>query len=272
MVDFVFSLVGLVVGFLIGLTGIGGGAIMTPVLILFLGVSPLTAVGSDLAYAFVTKVFGAIIHLKNRTVDLSVSVHLVFGGLPGSVIGVKLLSTMSDYGYPAETYLKQILGGTLVLVSMIILYQSRIQGKENKMEIKSVDEEGVRRGALFSFTDKLHVYTVIVGFIVGLLVGLTSVGSGIFLLVFLLLLHPIHDRLVVGTDIVTATFLVGAAGLAHFSYGNVDISLVVSILFGSIPGVYWGSHAHVKVPIRKIRQILAVIILVSGIMLINSIH
>ncbi|MFH1404303.1 MAG: sulfite exporter TauE/SafE family protein [Candidatus Altiarchaeota archaeon] len=260
MFDPRFSLAGLVVGVLVGLTGMGGGAMMTPILILLMGVKPLTAVGTDLVYAGATKIVGAIVHYRNKTVDLNVAGHLIIGGVPGSVLGVWTLKYLGDHQYAVDQFIRTSLGLALICISLFILIQARFQRKTTI--------EGTQ--CLFRFTPRLHVYTIVVGFLVGLLVGVTSVGSGVFILVFLLLLHPIQDGRVVGTDILTATFLVGAAGVTHLAYGNVDMPIVASILAGSLPGVYFGSHMHVRIPIKKIRIILAAIIMVSGVALINA--
>lgn len=250
---------GLLVGSLVGLTGMGGGAIMTPVLILLLGVAPLTAVGTDLAYASVTKIVGAVTHYKQNTVDLKVAGYLALGGVPASMLGVYLLNYLKGSQYPVDSFIRAVLGVVLIIVAFFMLIQTIL----NKKDWRN------KHNGLSKLPPKISFYTITVGFIVGLLVGVTSVGSGVLIITFLLLLHPIQDEKIVGTDLVTAAFLVTTAGLSHLISGHVDFKLAGFLLLGSIPGAYLGSKIHIKTPMKGIRIILGLVILASGIALIK---
>lgn len=252
--DWHIPVAGFIVGLLIGLTGMGGGALMTPILIIFLGIKPTLAIGTDLVYAAVTKLFGGALHLKQRTVDLSLSFYLALGSVPGAILSVaivKRLAAQSQFG--VDQFLTHALGVTLLLVAGSLLLRPLVQRRTP------------RQALCMARKPRHHVYTVLLGFGVGLLVGMTSVGSGILVMVALLLLFPyLVTSKIVGTDVFHGAILVSAAGAAHFYAGNVNIPLVAALLIGSIPGVLLGSRLSVKVPEKALRPILASVLLVSG--------
>lgn len=254
-----FSLAGAFVGFLVGLTGMGGGAIMTPILILGFRIPPITAVGTDLVYVTVTKIIGTLTHYRQDSMDTKVAKFLLFGGLPGLTLGFLVLSFIEKHGDSVNAIIQDTLGTVLVLIAMFTILEILIRDKSSVNQQKG----------LFKMTPAVKLGTIIVGFIVGSLVGVTSVGSGVLITVFLLLFHPIQDDKVVGTDLLTATFLVAFAGLMHSYSGNVDYGVAGMLLLGSMPGVYLGSKVHLKLPMKYIRVLLSVIVMASGVMLLR---
>ena len=251
--DWHISIAGLFVGFLIGLTGMGGGALMTPILI-FLGVRPTVAIGTDLVYAAITKIFGGTLHLKQRSVDLTLVFFLALGSVPGSLIAVNIIKRMSAVSEAGvDEFLTHALGLTLLLVAATLLIRPFVQSRTPRQTLCMARKR------------RHHLYTVLLGFVVGFLVGLTSVGSGTLILIALLMLYPyLVTSKIVGTDVFHGAILVSAAGLAHFTVGNVNLPIVGSLLVGSIPGVLLGSRLSVQVPEMVLRPILATVLLVSG--------
>lgn len=259
MFDFEYSIAGFLVGSLVGLTGMGGGAIMAPLLILLFGVSPLTAVGTDLAYVAITKVVGALTHYRQDTADLTVAGRLVLGGVPGAILGVQILNYLKESQYPVNLIVRDVLGLVLVIVASFMLFQTLLRKNDFKDNYKRLSNP----------TLKLSIFTILAGFVIGLTVGVTSVGSGVLTIVFLLFLYQIQDRKAVGTDLVAATFIAIAAGFFHLLSGNVDLNIVGSLLLGSVPGVYIGSKIHLGIPMKYLRILLSVIIIISGLALIK---
>lgn len=248
------AIAGLLVGFLVGLTGMGSGALMAPVLIFVLNVKPSLAVGSDLVYASVTKVFGAFQHYKHGTVDLSLTRWLATGSVPGALLGAQAVGWLrGTYGESFEEMLLKVLGVAFVLVSTSILVKSFLP----------------KRGAVLDhfggMTPTRKASTVVLGFLVGLLVGITSVGAGSVLMTVLILFYPIATTRLVGTDIFHAVLLTAAAGASHFLAGNVDLVLVTNLLVGSIPGIVVGSRLVSVAPDRLLRSVLAVVLLLTGV-------
>lgn len=253
--DWHIAVAGLLIGILIGLTGMGGGALMTPILILFLNVKPVFAVGTDLVYAAITKVFGGFFHWRQNTVDMKLVGTMAIGSVPAALSGVLLIEYLKTIiGIEAlNEMIKHWLGIALVLVALTLLLRPLISRKASQ-ERRCV---GVKT--------RPAIYTVLLGASVGLLVGLTSVGSGTLIAVALLLFYPyLSMSRVVGTDVFHGAILVGVAGLAHFGAGNVEIPLVVNLLIGSVPGVIIGSKLSVKVPESFLRPALVTILALSG--------
>jgi len=249
--DWTIPLLGFLVGFLVGLTGIGGGSLMTPLLILVGGVRPLVAVGTDLAYAAVTKAVGAVVHCRQRTVDFRIAWQLAIGSIPAALAGVFFIRWMkggADNG-TVDWFITRALGIALVLVAVNLLLRP--------FHRKEPGEAKIQRPLKWQKT-----LTVLAGMGIGFLVGVTSVGSGSLIAAALLVLYP-HLPLsrIVGTDIFHATFLGAAAGLAHFSLGSVDLPLLGGLLIGSVPGVWWGSRLAVTVSDKVLRPILATVLL-----------
>jgi uncharacterized protein len=249
-----FPVSGFLVGILIGLTGIGGGALMTPFLILVLGTRPVVAVGTDLAYNAVTKLVGALIHWRQGTVDLALVKRLAIGSVPAGLAGVGALSALTRSGADPDEAVKRALGGALILVAAILL--SRVLG----IELPDIPQRW--RAALQGRG------TVIVGAIVGALVGFTSVGSGSLLVPFLMTVFPLTAVQVVGTDVFHAAILVSVTALGHAHEGSVDWGIAAGLLVGSIPGVALGSWMAPRTPARALRVGLAALLLVTGISLV----
>lgn len=241
--------VGFIVGILIGMSGVGGGVLLLPVLIFGLRVPPLIAVGSDAVFNFFTKIPASIMHLKKGTVRRQVVIALALGSIPGSIGGVKLLMHIRHlYGDGVNNFIKMAVGVLLIIIPTLLLFQ------------KQIEERVANRPP----TMKGFAGMVGIGLLAGFLVGMTSVGSGSIIMMLLLLFYSFPPKINVGTDILHAVILTGVTGLLHFRLGNVDPGLVVSLLIGSIPGGLLGSHLATRVPMLWLRRILCTLLLVTG--------
>lgn len=241
--------VGFVVGVLIGMTGVGGGVLLLPVLIFGLRVPAIIAVGSDALFNFFTKIPASLLHLRRGTVKLKVVVALAIGSVPGSILGVKLLMYIRHlYGDGVNSFIKSFVGILLIVIPILMLFQRRIE-----------DRVSHRPPTMKGFAGMAAI-----GLVAGFLVGMTSVGSGSIIMMLLLLLYSFPPKVNVGTDIVHAVVLTGVTGLLHFRLGNVDPSLVVSLLIGSIPGGLLGSHLSTRMPMLWLRRILCALLLITG--------
>ena len=241
--------VGFIVGILIGMSGVGGGVLLLPILIFGLRVPPLMAVGSDALFNFFTKIPASIMHLKKDTVRPKVVAALAFGSIPGSIGGVKLLMHIRHlYGDGVNNFIKMAVGVLLIIIPTLLLFQRRIE------------ERIVHRPP----TMKRVAGIVAIGLLAGFLVGMTSVGSGSIIMMLLLLFYSFPPNNNVGTDIVHAVILTGVTGLLHFRLGNVDPGLVAWLLIGSIPGGLVGSHLATRVPMLWLRRILCTLLLITG--------
>jgi uncharacterized protein len=255
-VDFALVAFGLGVGILVGMTGIGGGSLMTPMLILVFGVTPVTAIGSDLAYAAVTKTVGGYKHWKQRTVDFTLSSWMAVGSVPAAIFGVYVLTLLEDWlGGDFEDAVIWLLAGALLLTGAATLIRSFLKSMHER-ERDTIDMERRHK-----------VAAVLLGLSVGFVLGVTSAGSGALIAVGLILLFRLTPQRVVGTDVFHAAILLWAAGLAHVSAGNVDFGLVGTILLGSVPGVWLGSHWSVRVEPAVLRTTLAVVLIGAGLAL-----
>ncbi len=253
-------LFGLGVGILIGLTGIGGGSLMTPLLIIVLGVQPVVAIGTDLTYGAITKTLGGWRHLRKGTVDITVSKWLAFGSVPGALLGVLLVDRLHKaYGKHFDHVLLACVAGALLMVATVVLVRTFLLGRL---------AEGERE--TFQFTTPTRVAAVALGFVLGTILGLTSVGSGAMIGVALIVLFRLTPQRVVGTDVFHAALLLWVAGIAHMISGNVDYGLVGNILIGSIPGVWIGSHFIDRVPAYALRVTLGAVLLGSALAMINN--
>src|SRR5208337_1063345 len=241
--------VGFVVGVLIGMSGVGGGVLLLPILIFGLGYAPRVAVGSDALFNFFTKIPAGLLHLKRGTVRRKVVGALAVGSIPGSICGVGMLVYIRHlYGDGVNSFIKTAVGFLLIVVPMLMLFQRRI---EERVEHRPPTLKGFAGMAL-------------IGLVAGFLVGMTSVGSGSIIMMLLLLFYSFPPKVNVGTDIVHAVILTGMTGLLHFRLGNVDPGLVVSLLIGSIPGGLLGSHLATRVPMLWLRRILCTLLLLTG--------
>ena len=242
-------LVGFVVGVLIGMSGVGGGVLLLPVLMFGLRVPPIIAVGSDALFNFFTKIPASLLHLKKGTVRRKVVIALALGSIPGSVGGINLLMYIRHaYGDGVNHFIKTAVGVLLIIVPILLLLQRRIE----------------ERVANRPPTMKGFAGMVVIGIVAGFLVGMTSVGSGSIIMMLLLMFYSFPPKVNVGTDIVHAVLLTGVTGLLHFHYGNVDTGLVVSLLIGSIPGGLLGSHLATRMPMMWLRRILCALLLITG--------
>jgi uncharacterized membrane protein YfcA len=239
------------VGILIGLTGMGGAALMAPFLILVVGVRPVTAVGTDLVYGAVTKILGAWIHLKQGTVDLPVVRKLAIGSIPAGLLGALLVISLPRYTHNAEQYVKRAIGSLLVLVALILIIRMLLPvaiANPSGKRLRWLEDRG----------------TIIWGAIVGFCVGATSVGSGSLLAPFLMMLYPSKTSRVVGTDVFHAAILVAVTGFAHSLSSGVEWNLIPSLLAGALPGVTLGSKLATRIPSRPLRTGMAALLLVTG--------
>ncbi|WP_448624327.1 sulfite exporter TauE/SafE family protein [Geodermatophilus sp. URMC 64] len=258
---------GLFVGVVVGLTGMGGGALMTPVLIMFFGVNPLAAVSSDVVASFFMKPIGGLVHLRRGTVHLGLVRWLCVGSVPGAFCGVLLLRTLGS-GEQLTEILLLVIGGVLVLASagmvakayLHLLLRQRLRRAGGQPEPEqAIATVPVRRLA-----------TVLVGAGGGLVVGMTSVGAGSLMIVALLLLYPrLRAGQLVGTDLVQAVPLVASASVGHLLFGDFTLGLTVSVLVGAIPGVWLGARLSSRSRGGLVRRALAVVLLASGLKLLG---
>ncbi len=268
MIDAGPALFGLLVGFLVGLTGVGGGSLMTPFLVAVMGVPAPTAIGTDMVYATVTKLTGSVQHYRQRSVNLEVAIFLGLGSIPAGLLGVATLEWMEGT-FDAErlkSVMITIIAATLVLVGASLIY------REYFMPRRTEDDLTKQNGwdGKSPMSGRRRAYTVLFGAAGGYLVGLTSIGSGSVMAVILLLLYPIAPAIIVGTDIAHATVLSLVVGLAHMTQGNVDFGLAGTLLLGSIPGVLIGSRVAPWIPGKPLKTILAVMLIFVGARLLLS--
>jgi uncharacterized membrane protein YfcA len=250
------TLTGLLIGTLVGLTGMGGGSLMTPVLVLLFGYNPTVAVGTDIAHGAIFKTVGAIRHRRLGNVQARLSGWMFLGSAPMSLLGVWCATQISHHGTDAKSASAAVLGCALLLGATGLLLKSFVR---------------VRPGAekVFVLTNRDRVAAVAIGFFGGFIVGLTSVGSGVFFALTMLFVFPLRANKIVGTDIFHAAALLYVAGAGHFIAGNVDVRTVVWLLLGSIPGVLIGSNLTASIPEKALRGILAATLGVAGMKLID---
>ena len=242
-------LIGFVVGTLIGLTGLGGGVLLLPLLIFGLKVPPIVAVGSDALFNFVTKIGSGWMHLRRGTVRRKVVLALAVGSIPGSILGVSFLKHLRDvYGSGVNNFITSAVGILLLCIPTLLLFQTHIEDRI------------VNRPP----TMKSFVGMSFIGLLAGFLVGMTSVGSGSIIMMLLLLFYSFPPKVMVGTDIVHAVALTGVTSLLHWRMGNINPSLVAALLIGSIPGGLLGSQLSTRVPVLWLRRILCTVLLATG--------
>ncbi len=249
-----YVIAGLVVGFIVGLTGVGGGSLMTPILLYF-GVSPANAVGTDLLYAAITKAGGIHVHHKKRNIDWRITGALAAGSLPAAVLTLAALHLLSFDTAALNSFIKTMLGYALVITAIAILFKRKIfdYSRKNDAWITRLSPQGQLRA------------TVAVGFILGAIVTITSIGAGALGTVALFLLYPLLPTVrLVGTEIAHAVPLTLVAGLGHAGLGNVDWHLLANLLLGSLPGIYIGSHLANRVADHYLRPALAMMLVLVG--------
>ena len=253
------ALFGLLVGFLVGLTGVGGGSLMTPFLVVIMGVPAPTAIGTDMVYATVTKLTGSWQHYRQRSINLEVALFLGIGSIPASLLGVRTLEWIKN-SFDEErvnTIMITVIAITLVVVGGSLIFRTF-------MPERWVERDQYRWNGKSRMSLKRRLFTIGFGATGGYLVGLTSIGSGSIMAVILLLLYPLSPAVIVGTDIAHATVLSLVTGLAHITQGNVDFALVGTLLLGSIPGVLIGSRVAPWLPSRPLRIVLSIMLIFVG--------
>lgn len=251
--DFPHAVAGLFVGGIVGLTGVGGGALMTPILVLLFGTPVQTAVGTDLLYASITKMFGTAVHQKHGTVDWQVVRRLALGSLPAAALTLLWMNSGGVHRISSGGIILGV-GIALAVTALGMLFKEQLHALGTRLRI------GNREG----FKRTQPALTVLAGALLGLLVTLTSIGAGALGTVLLVYLYPLRldANKLVGTDLAHAIPLALIAGLGHLSLGNVDYQLMLNLLMGSIPGVLLGSLASTRAPIKVIRTCIAMVLLV----------
>jgi uncharacterized protein len=256
-----YSLSGLFVGFLVGMTGVGGGSLMTPLLVLVFGVHPVTAVGTDLLFAAITKAVGTGVHGVNRTINWKIVRNLASGSVPAALATLWLVSEDGGFSKSETSHLTTVVGAMLVTVSILLIFRPKIVSF--LANYQSSHE-------VFSDRSK-SIATAILGVLLGTLVTLSSVGAGAMGVTILLVLFPrMHVRDIVGSDIVHAVPLTLIAGAGYWYLGGVDMLMLFSLLVGSIPGVIAGSMIAPRMPDRILRPLLAAALALAGIKMFGA--
>jgi len=246
----IYSVVGFAVGVLVGLTGIGGGSLMTPLLILLFGIHPATAVGTDLLHAAVTKTAGSLVHRFNRTIDWRVVRRLAAGSIPMTVITIAALSFLDINSAAARNLIDGVLTLALVTTAATLVFRDRI-----------VARYAARIGGLEG--KRVAVLTVAVGAVLGTIVSISSVGAGALGVTALVLLYPrLPTARIVGSDIAHAVPVTLAGGIGHWLLGSIDLQVFASLILGSVPGILLGSYAAARIPERALRLVLAGVLIV----------
>jgi uncharacterized membrane protein YfcA len=265
-IDFLLALASFGIGIVVGLTGMGGGALMTPVLVLFFNVPPLTAVSSDLVASAVMKPVGSAVHLRRGTVHLGLVKWLCVGSVPGAFSGV-LIARALGRGQEVQDVIRAALGVALLLAAIGLTVRAYLRLVEHARR-----RDG-RAAPLPQGRPTLDVRvlpTVIVGVIGGIVVGLTSVGSGSLIIIALMTLYPtLKASELVGTDLVQAVPLVASAAVGHLLFGDFQLDLTTSLLLGCIPGVWVGAHLSARAPGGLVRRALAFVLLASALKLLH---
>ncbi|HVW89931.1 MAG TPA: sulfite exporter TauE/SafE family protein [Gaiellaceae bacterium] len=249
-----YIIAGLAVGVLVGMTGMGGGSLMTPMLILLFGFDPKTAVGTDILHGAIFKSFGAWRHRQLGNVHTKLALWMLAGSGPLSLVGVQLASSFSD---ATQSTMSKVVGASLILGGLGFLAKTFLP------------RNGRPDDDHFEITTRVRVIAMLIGATFGFVVGLTSVGSGTFFGLALLLLFPLSATRMVGTDMLHAALLLWIAGAGHLLHGNVDLHAIAWLLIGSIPGVLVGSHWSVRVPDRALRVAFAFVLVLSGLKLVK---
>ncbi|HUI42870.1 MAG TPA: sulfite exporter TauE/SafE family protein [Terriglobia bacterium] len=255
--DYRVALLGLCVGFLVGLTGMGGGALMTPALILLRLARPAFAVGTDLVWSALTRVVGSYVHVRQKTVDTVIVKRLAIGSIPGALAGIALLAYLRHQGVKSEDKLVVlILGGALICVALGLFFRTVFGA-----QLPRAGQEGLSRGPVWLTTG--------VGLVVGFLVSITSVGAGSLIVASLVFIYPTTPlKRLVGSDIFHGLFLLGISAVGHIGIGSVDPKLLVPLLVGSLPGVWAGSRLAAVFPEKVLRPVLATTLLYLGLRLL----
>lgn len=254
--EIAYTVAGLFVGFIVGLTGIGGGALMTPILIVVFGIPPITAVSTDLLYAAVTKCGGIVSYARQKMVDYKIVLLLLAGSIPGSLLTLQFLKGLDNLDQ-IEHLMNLTLGLSLVLTSIAVFFRNQIRNKVLQYE-----------NTTFATTAKKWrpFATTAAGLALGILVTLSSVGAGALGTAILILFYPrLSMPTIVGTDLLHAVVLTSVAGLGHYQMGNVDLALLGYLLLGSLPGVFAGSHLGTRLSPKVMQPLMGSVLLAIGI-------
>lgn len=258
--DWAHSLAGLFVGLLVGMTGVGGGALMTPLLVLLFGVAPATAVGTDLWFAALTKSVGGVVHSRSGTVDWEVVKRLCWGSLPAALVTLLALHFLG--AGKAGGVLVHALGAVLILTAVAMVFKKAFHAFGQQLRTRLPD----------SFKRAQPALTVVAGAFLGVLVSLTSIGAGALGAVMLVYLYPFRMKptRLVGTDIVHAIPLTIVAGTGHLLMDNVDLGLLATLLAGSIPGILVGSLISTRAPELVLRMLIALALVAAGAKMLSA--
>lgn len=251
------AIAGFITGLLVGMTGMGGGSLMTPILIFFFNFNPAAAIGTDILHGAIFKSFGAVRHRRLGTVRARLGAWMLLGSAPASLVGVSVATYLTDrYGDSVDSVQGQVLGYTLLFGAVAFV-------------VKALTHRGGSAATLGRLSRRDKIVAVAIGIVGGFIVGLTSVGSGTLFALAMLLAYPLAAKYVVGTDIFHAAALLWVAGIGHLVAGNVDMSAIGWLLLGSIPGVLIGSQVSVGLPETVLRIALAVLLALSGMKLLD---
>jgi hypothetical protein len=260
MLQPLYSATGFAVGVLVGLTGVGGGSLMTPVLILLFGIHPATAVGTDLLYASVTKTAGSAVHGFNRSIDWRVVRRLATGSVPMTVVTILALSQVGINSPMVREVITAVLTVALLVTAAALVFRETIIARY-AARVSAMPER------------QIGIITVIVGAVLGVLVSITSVGAGAIGVTALILLYPkLPTRRIVGSDIAHAVPLTLAAGIGHWFLGSINVDVLVSLLVGSVPGIVIGSYAALRIPETALRLVLAGTLVIVATKLALDLH
>ncbi len=261
MHDLAYVFAGFFVGIVVGLTGVGGGSLMTPILIFFFGVKPYLAIGTDLLFAAFTKLGGTVGLMRTKLVDWKVVAQLSAGSIPAALLTLLALKQMGPATAQAQALMTTTLGFALLLTAAATLYKA-IRGKATPRAVSPEDQQAATRARHWSLP-------ILFGALIGCLVTITSVGAGAIGVTVLMLLYPLLPlQRIVAADIAYAVPLTLVAGMGHASLGSVDWPLLVKLLAGSLPGIWIGSRLMQKAPERFIRSLLSVLLAYAGVKLI----
>jgi len=255
-----YTVAGFIVGFIVGMTGVGGGSLMTPVLVLFFGIKPAVAVGTDLLYAAITKSGGIFVHNKKGTIEWRIVGLLSMGSVPSAVVAVFVLKYLEQAGINYDKLITSSLSVALILTSIVLLFKDQLQklGQNERFD------------TIRALHKQLQTpMTVVAGIILGMLVTLSSVGAGALGAAILFFLYPrLPSIKIIGTDIAHAVPLTAVAGLGHMHLGTIDFTILAMLLMGSLPGIYLGSHFATRLPEHVVRPALASMLFLIGVRLV----
>ncbi|MBI2993461.1 MAG: sulfite exporter TauE/SafE family protein [Gammaproteobacteria bacterium] len=252
-----YTIAGFVVGFIVGLTGVGGGSLMTPILVLLFSVKPAIAVGTDLLYASITKSGGIFVHQSRGTIEWNVVGLLALGSVPASMASVMVLKQLDVSGVDYDRILTSALSVALILTSMVLIFRGRLQ------KLSQSDRLAPVRALHHRLRQPM---TIVAGAAIGVLVTLSSVGAGALGAAILFFLYPRMRAInIVGTDLAHAVPITAIAGFGHMHLGSVDYILLGNLLLGSLPGIYAGSHTGARLPDHIVRPALAGMLLLIGV-------